>query len=65
MNGVDPYAYQQQVSRKPDSLTQPRQIETVVGRVEYLFEVIPPEFHHLVEPGSKSYAAARQRANDQ
>ena len=50
MNGVDPYAYLQQVSTQLDSLTQPQQIETVLDEVEYLFEVIPPELQHLAEP---------------
>ena len=50
MNGVDPYAYLQQVSTQLDSLTQAEQIETVLDEVEYLFEVISPELQHLAEP---------------
>lgn len=50
MNGVDPYAYLNQVSVKMDSLTEPGQIETVLDEVEYLFEVIPPELQDLAEP---------------
>jgi hypothetical protein len=50
MNGIDPYAYLNQVSIKMDTLTQRDQIETVLDEVEYLFEVIPPELQNLVEP---------------
>lgn len=50
MNGIDPYAYLNQVSMKMDTLTQRDQIETVLDEVEYLFEVIPPELQHLAEP---------------
>ena len=50
MNGIDPYAYLNQVSIKMDTLTQRDQIETVLDEVEYLFEVIPPELQNLAEP---------------
>ncbi len=50
MNGIDPYAYLNQVSIKIDTFTQRDQIETVLDEVEYLFEVIPPELQDLAEP---------------
>ncbi len=34
MNGIDPYAYLNQVSLKMDSLTQRDQIETVLDEVD-------------------------------
>ncbi len=43
MNGIDPYAYMQQVAVKMDELTARDEIETVLDELEYLFEVIPPE----------------------
>lgn len=50
MNGIDPYAYLNQVSIRMDTLTQRDEIETVLDEVEYLFEVIPPELQDLAEP---------------
>jgi hypothetical protein len=50
MNGVDPYGYLQALSGRLDSLTDPREIETILDEVEYLFEVIPPEMQDLAEP---------------
>jgi len=61
MNGIDPYAYLNQVSLKMDNLTQRDQIETVLDEVEYLFEVIPPELQDLAEP---IIVELRQRLSD-
>jgi hypothetical protein len=49
MNGIDPYAYMQQVAIKMDELTARDEIETVLDEVEYLFEVIPPEMQDNAE----------------
>jgi hypothetical protein len=49
-NGIDPYRYLQDVAGRLDSLTDPKEIETVLDEVEYLFEVIPPEMQDLAEP---------------
>ena len=49
MNGIDPYAYMQQVAIKMDELTDRQEIETVLDEVEYLFEVIPPEMQDDAE----------------
>ena len=49
MNGIDPYAYMQQVAVKMDELTERQEIETVLDEVEYLFEVIPPEMQDNAE----------------
>lgn len=49
MNGIDPYAYLNQVAMKLDGLTQREQVETVLDEVEYLFEVIPPEMQDQAE----------------
>ena len=48
--GIDPYGYLAEVSRVMDTLTQQNQIETVLGEVEHLLEVIPPELQDLAEP---------------
>ncbi len=49
MNGIDPYAYMQQVAIKMDELTARQEIETVLDELEYLFEVIPPEMQDNAE----------------
>ena len=49
MNGIDPYAYMQQVAIKMDELTARNEIETVLDELEYLFEVIPPEMQDNAE----------------
>ena len=49
MNGIDPYAYMQQVAMKMDQLTSRHEIETVLDELEYLFEVIPPEMQDNAE----------------
>ncbi|MCG7985637.1 MAG: hypothetical protein JAY90_23230 [Candidatus Thiodiazotropha lotti] len=64
MNGVDPYAYQQQVSTRFDLLSQSQQIQTVVDGVEYLFKLILPAFQHLMELISKSDPVIYQNADD-
>lgn len=49
MNGIDPYAYMQQVAIKMDELTARDEIETVLDELEYLFEVISPEMQDNAE----------------
>lgn len=49
MNGVDPYAYMQQISMRMNELTGRSEIETVLDELEYLFEVIPPEMQDNAE----------------
>lgn len=49
MNGIDPYAYMQQVAIKMDELTARDEIETVLDELEFLFEVIPPEMQDNAE----------------
>jgi hypothetical protein len=49
MNGVDPYAYMQQVALRLDELTDRDEIETVLDELEYLFEVIPPDLQDNAE----------------
>ncbi len=49
MNGIDPYAYMQQVAVKMEELTARDEIETVLDELEYLFEVIPPEMQDNAE----------------
>ena len=49
MNGIDPYAYMQQVAIRMDELTARDEIETVLDELEYLFEVIPPEMQDNAE----------------
>jgi len=49
MNGVDPYAYMQQVAVRMDQFKSRSEIETVLDELEYLFEVIPPEMQDNAE----------------
>jgi hypothetical protein len=49
MDGIDPYAYMNQVAAKLDSLTRRDQVEKALDDVEYLFEVIPPEMQDQAE----------------
>jgi len=49
MNGVDPYAYMQQLAVRMDRITSRSEIETVLDELEYLFEVIPPEMQDNAE----------------
>ena len=49
MNGVDPYAYMQQVAMRMNELTSRNEIETVLDELEYLFEVIPPDMQDNAE----------------
>jgi hypothetical protein len=49
MSGVDPYAYMQQVALRMNDLQARDEIETVLDELEYLFEVIPPDFQDPAE----------------
>lgn len=49
MDGIDPYAYIEQVSMRMHELVTRAEIETVLDEVEYLFEVIPPELQDNAE----------------
>ena len=49
MNGIDPYAYMQQVAVKMDELTAREESETLLDELEYLFEVIPPDMQDNAE----------------
>ena len=49
VNGIDPYAYMQQVALTMDELNARDEIETVLDELEYLFEIIPPEMQDNAE----------------
>lgn len=61
MNGVDPYAYMQQVAMRLNDLTNRDEIETVLDELEYLFEVIPPD---LQDNAEKLIAILRDKLRD-
>lgn len=48
-NGVDPYAYMQQVAGVLDRLDDRGQINTILDELEYLYEVIDPELQPLAD----------------
>jgi hypothetical protein len=43
MDGIDPWAYLQDLARRIDSLEERDQLEAELDRVEYLMEVLDPE----------------------
>ena len=49
MQGVDPYAYLQQVAASLESLSTRREIETVLDELEYLYEITDPELMYLAD----------------
>jgi hypothetical protein len=49
MNGIDPYAYMQQVAVRLHELNNREEIEPVLDELEYLFEVLPPEMQDNAE----------------
>ncbi len=61
MNGVDPYAYMQQVAMRMNQLNNRNEIETVLDELEYLFEIIPPE---LQDNAEKLIAMLRDKLRD-
>ena len=48
-NGVDPYAYMQQVAGVLDGLDDRERINTILDELEYLYEVIDPELQSIAD----------------
>ena len=48
-NGVDPYAYMQQVAGVVDTLNGRDRINTILDELEYLYEVLDPELQPLAD----------------
>ena len=48
-NGVDPYAYMQQVAGALDQLNDRERINTILDELEYLYEVLDPELQPLAD----------------
>jgi hypothetical protein len=48
-NGVDPYAYLQQVAGVLDRLDDRGRINTILDELEYLYEVLDPELQPLAD----------------
>ena len=48
-NGVDPYAYLQQVAGVLDQLDDRGRIDTILDELEYLYEVLDPELQPLAD----------------
>ncbi len=49
MQGIDPYAYLQQVALKLNKLDSRESVETALDEIEYLYEVMDPELQPLAE----------------
>lgn len=49
MSGVDPYSYMHQVTMRLHEMTGRDEIEEALDKLEYLFEVIPPEMQDNAE----------------
>jgi hypothetical protein len=61
MNGIDPYAYLQQVAIQMPELQARAEIEQMLNELEYLFEVIPPDVQDNAE---KLIALLREKLTD-
>ena len=48
-NGIDPYAYMQQVAGVLDGLDDRARINTILDELEYLYEVLDPELQPLAD----------------
>jgi hypothetical protein len=48
-NGVDPYAYMQQVAGVLDRLDDRARLDTILDELEYLYEVLDPELQPLAD----------------
>lgn len=48
-DGVDPYAYLQQVAGVMDRLNDRERITTILDELEYLYEVLDPELQPLAD----------------
>lgn len=49
MNGIDPYVYINEMSINLDAMDNREEVLDVLDRLEYLFEVIPPELQDIAE----------------
>jgi len=43
MNGVDPWAFMQDLAGRIDAMSERAEVERALGDVEYLMEVLDPE----------------------
>lgn len=58
MSGVNPFVYMQQVAGRLPSLSDRREIETLLDEVEYLYDALDPE---LQEPATQLIEQLRKR----
>jgi len=56
MSGINPYTYMQEVSLRLPELNTRREIEPVLDKLEYLFEVIPPRCRTTLKHSSECFA---------
>ena len=49
MDGIDPYAYLQQVAVQLKDCTDPARCHRLLDDIEYLYEVMDPELQDLAE----------------
>lgn len=49
MTGIDPYEYVNLVSIQLEYMENQQQLEEVLDKLEYLFEVIPPELQEFCQ----------------
>lgn len=49
MNGIEPYEYMTQLSMNLAAMDNLQEVEAALDRLEYLFEVMPPELLDLAE----------------
>jgi len=63
-NGIDPFQYLQRVSENFDSIDSRDQINTVLDELEFVFELLEPQFQHLAEDLIASLAVKLNQLND-
>jgi len=49
MQGINPFAYMQQVASRLNNLNTRTEVETVLDEIEYLYEVMDPELQPLAD----------------
>ena len=63
-NGIDPFQYLQRVSENFDSIESRDQINTVLDELEFVFELLEPQFQHLAEDLIAKLTVKLKQLND-
>lgn len=63
-NGIDPYQYLQQVSENVDLINTRAEINTVLDELEFVYELLEPEFQDLASELIAKLTAKLQQVNE-